>query len=83
MLEMIRDRRTSHEKEERYDLLSSLLDANEGDASHLSESELMGKYPWHQLGWSHLRYLSRKHIYILPCRTRGECSLGASRTNRC
>lgn len=42
MLEMIRDRRTSHKKEERYDLLSSLLDANEGDTSHLSESELMG-----------------------------------------
>lgn len=42
MLEMIRDRRTSHEKEERYDLLSSLLDANEGDVSYLSESELMG-----------------------------------------
>lgn len=42
MLEMIRTRRTSQKKEGRYDLFSSLLDANEGNVSHLSESELMG-----------------------------------------
>ncbi|KAK0466747.1 cytochrome P450 [Desarmillaria tabescens] len=42
MLEMIRHRRTSDKKEERYDLFSGLLDANEGDISQLSESELIG-----------------------------------------
>ncbi|KAK0188439.1 cytochrome P450 [Armillaria mellea] len=43
ILQMIRDRRASREKEERYDLLSSLLDANEGDNSHfLTPGTLLG-----------------------------------------
>ena len=45
MLEMIRSRKTSEKKEERYDLFSSLLDASEegieGEA-RLTEQELLG-----------------------------------------
>jgi hypothetical protein len=46
MREMIKDRLTSA-KEERYDLFSSLLDANreESDSTMLTERELMGKPP--------------------------------------
>ena len=42
MHEMIEARKTSEKKEERYDLFSSLLDANEEEDDLLSESELMG-----------------------------------------
>lgn len=46
MMEMIRARREAEKKEERYDLFSSLLDANadecEGEPS-LADSELIGK----------------------------------------
>lgn len=47
MLEMIRERRGSEKKEERFDLFSSLLDASadgDGDESKLSASELIGIY---------------------------------------
>lgn len=48
MLEMIKARRNAEKAEERYDLLSSLLDARE-DASNgepqLTDSELVGKSP--------------------------------------
>ncbi|KAK0437997.1 cytochrome P450 [Armillaria borealis] len=51
MLEMIRARRTS-EKEERYDLFSSLLDANDeedllGGDTTLSDQELLGNFLFH------------------------------------
>lgn len=43
MTEMIKDRQTS-EKKERYDLFSSLLEANDEDSddAKLTESELIG-----------------------------------------
>ena len=48
MLEMIRARRQSEKKEERYDLFSSLLDANEEELEpgqiRLQDSELIGIY---------------------------------------
>ncbi|KAI0341851.1 cytochrome P450 [Trametopsis cervina] len=42
MNELIQKRRSSEKKEERYDLLSSLLDANEEGADALTDSELRG-----------------------------------------
>ena len=45
MMEMIRARREAEKKEERYDLFSSLLDANEEETdgqTRLSNSEVMG-----------------------------------------
>lgn len=45
MIEMIQARKTAEKKEERYDLFSSLLDANEEETdgnTKLSDSELMG-----------------------------------------
>ncbi|KAH9947226.1 cytochrome P450 [Amylocystis lapponica] len=48
MIEMIQARKKSEKKEERYDLFSSLLDANEdeldGQGSKLSDSELIGTF---------------------------------------
>ena len=44
---MIRTRRTAEKKVERYDLLSSLLDANDdtlSDGSKLDDQELLGAY---------------------------------------
>ena len=43
ILEMIRDRQAANEKVERYDLLSSLLKANDRDLD-LSESELISMF---------------------------------------
>lgn len=46
MLEMIAERRNSDKKEERYDLFSSLLDANELEDEgqvKLRDSELIGE----------------------------------------
>ena len=49
MLEMIYERRSAEKKEERYDLFSSLLDANEQEPGEgevkLSDRELIGKVP--------------------------------------
>lgn len=45
MQEMIHSRKIAERKQERYDLFSSLLDANEDEAdghTRLSDSELMG-----------------------------------------
>lgn len=45
MQEMIHSRKKAEKKQERYDLFSSLLDANEDEAdghTRLSDSELMG-----------------------------------------
>lgn len=54
MQEMVDARRTSEKKDERYDLLSSLLDANEDGLdgqSKLTDRELLGMssfaYVWH------------------------------------
>lgn len=47
MEEMIQTRKGAEKKEERYDLFSSLLDANEDELdgkTKLSDSELMGNY---------------------------------------
>ena len=46
MMDMIRARRTSSDKEERYDLFSSLLDANElerDSAAQLTDDKLFGE----------------------------------------
>lgn len=59
MIEMIQARKTAEKKEERYDLFSSLLDANEEETdgnTKLSDSELMGaceRRAWRGLGWTH------------------------------
>ena len=45
MLEMVRDRRKTEKKEERYDLFSSLLDASDSDSDgtvRLTDKELLG-----------------------------------------
>lgn len=42
MGEMIESRRKSEKKEERYDLLSSLMDANDDSADGLTDQELLG-----------------------------------------
>lgn len=52
MIEMIRSRRDAEEKEERYDLFSSLLDANEEEdvttgGVKLLESEVLGAFFTH------------------------------------
>jgi hypothetical protein len=45
MTELVQERRSAEIKEERYDLFSSLLDANDADADvTLSDSELLGIY---------------------------------------
>ena len=47
MREMIQGRRSVEKKEERYDLFSSLLDANEDEAdgqAKLTDRELLGQY---------------------------------------
>ena len=47
MLEMIHERRTAEKREERFDLFSSLLDANEIETdgqAKLSDGELIGAY---------------------------------------
>ena len=48
MLEMIRNRQTGERKGERYDLFSSLLDANDeedgGGGIKLTDQELLGKF---------------------------------------
>lgn len=46
MLEMIQSRQKATEKEERYDLFSSLLDANDLDSGEakLTVSELIGRH---------------------------------------
>ncbi len=55
MLEMIRNRRTAEQKGERYDLFSSLLDANDdedgggGGETKLTDQELLGKFIFHHI----------------------------------
>lgn len=47
MIEMIEERRGSEKKEQRYDLFTSLLDANEEESdgiTKLSDSEVMGSF---------------------------------------
>ena len=83
---MINERRLSGEKDERRDLLSNLVSANEelldDGEQRLEEAELIGTDLKPNL-LAHLpkRVLSRKHIHVLPCWIRGEDSL--SDTNDC
>jgi cytochrome P450 len=44
MIEMINDRRVAT-KEDKHDLLSNLLDANNDDSDNLTDSDLIGKFP--------------------------------------
>ena len=80
---MINDRRLSGKKDEKRDLLSNLISANEelldDGEQRLGEAELIGM----DLGLSLLAYLSkrvlsRKHVHVLPRWTRGEDGLANS-----
>jgi hypothetical protein len=42
MSEMIETRKTSEKKDQQFDLFTSLLNANEGNETKLTESELIG-----------------------------------------
>ena len=77
MMEMIRERRNSEKKEERYDLFSSLLDASDDTSDGevaLADSELVGSS-------NHLQQLTngtywvshhiRQHFHFSCCWTRG------------
>jgi hypothetical protein len=80
LIEMINERKLSDEKDERMDLLSNLVNANdellEGGEQKLGEVELIGRgsglsLPIHSL----TRLTSRKYFYVLRRWTRGEGTL--------
>ena len=77
MLEMVEARRNGDKVEERYDLFSGLLDAEQdesGNGAGLSDDELIGLYLTLQsfsiLG-KRLTLPFRKHVRLSFCRTRG------------
>ena len=77
---MINDRKSSDEKDERMDLLSNLVNANnellEDGEQKLGEVELLGKgSDLSLLVHSLTRLASRKHFYLLHRWTRGEDAL--------
>ena len=67
MNEMIQTRRSQEKKDERYDLFSSLLDANEDEedvtTNKLSDSELMGEQ---KTNLQHITFMRRlcQEIYL-------------------
>lgn len=67
MREMIESRRNSEKKEERYDLLSSLLDANDDSADGLTDQEVLGTCSFELSSISLFSPLSRKHLHIPRC----------------
>ena len=79
-MEMIDERKVSHGKNERRDLLSNLVHANEefldDGEQRLTEEELLGTTstcsPVVHLSNG---LLSREHVHVLPCWTRGEQAL--------
>ena len=76
MLEMVEARRIGDKVEERYDLLSGLLDAaqDEPDKEGLSDDELIGWCPALQSSGILIERLTlppRKHVHISYCGTRG------------
>ena len=79
---MINDRKFSGEKDERRDLLSNFLTANDefsdDGEQRLGEVELIGT--WSGLGLSACLFKLlpfRKHVHVLHCRTRGENTLAS------
>jgi len=77
MVEMVEDRRTSGEAEQRYDLFSGLLDASQeelDDGGVLSDEELIGEHsnvvPL-RIPQLRLTCHRREHVYLPYCWTRG------------
>ena len=77
---MINERKISYEKDEKRDLLSNLVSANDefldDGEQRLGEAELIGT----RSGLGLLAHLFkclpfRKHVHVLHCWTRGESSL--------
>lgn len=70
MVEMIESRKGAVRKEQRYDLFSNLLDANEGNASgiKLTDRELLGAYLGGRHASSQLNPCTRQHFRLLDCR---------------
>lgn len=70
MIEMIEERRGSEKKEQRYDLFTSLLDANEEESdgiTKLSDSEVMGSFEIACVFFSSVLMLnqsSRQHLRV-------------------
>ena len=68
MKEMIQARKGKKKKDERYDLFSSLLDANEDEqddaASKLSDSELMGEQETHLQRITLMNYVYAGNIFV-------------------
>ena len=80
MLESINERKFSDEGDERRDLLSNLVNANDehsdSGGQRLGEAELIGMDSTLGLPANLLTYLlSREHVHFLPGWTRGEYTL--------
>lgn len=76
MVEMIRSRKASNQREERFDLFSNLLDANEEEdlvdgAAKLKDSELMGCFLSSQALHGVFTVVNRKHLYFPTGWSRG------------
>ena len=79
-MESINERRLSDKKDERRDLLSNLVNANEefleDGEQRLGEAELVGAGSTLGLQAGSFTHLpSRKHVHVLPRWTRGEDTL--------
>ena len=79
-MEMINERKNSYEKDEKRDLLSNLVSANEelldDGAQKLGDEELIGTESGLGLTLHLFNCLPfRKHLHVLHCRTRCEDSL--------
>lgn len=72
MLEMVGARRTSGNAEQRYDLLSGLLDASQDELDNktaLSDEELMGEHANFEPIELYLTSYPRKYVYFPSCWT--------------
>ena len=79
-MEVINKRKLSDEKDEKRDLLSNLINANEelsdDGEQRLGEAELIGAWPTLGIPGRLFTPLPfRKHFHVLPCWTRGEDTL--------
>jgi len=80
LAEMINEQKHSCERDEKRDLLSNLVSANDefldDGEQRLGEAELTGTGSGLSLPAQLLKRLPfRKHVHFLPCWTRGEYSL--------
>lgn len=73
MTEMIEERQAAERKEARYDLFSSLLDANDADSDEakLSVSELIGMLSTPSQDFEMSLMHGRQYLHIFDCWTRG------------